>query len=330
MPEGVLFVDDEENILHSVERLFSGSDIRVLKACSAREALCILHREDVAVIVSDNLMPGMKGIELFSKARDTSPDTVRVLMTAYADLGTAIDAINRGEVFRFIVKPWEDDLLVSTVLDGIGRYRLVRSLRKADEAKLRSLAQAIELKDPYTRGHCDRVARYALMIAAALNLDERMRLEIKHGSWLHDCGKIGVPESILNYPGSLNEEEREVIRKHPVWGADVARQASLSKTIVNIILYHHERFDGGGYPTGIAGTDIPLEARIVSVADTFDAITTDRPYLKAYELKDAVNMLLSIRETALDPQMVDTFTALVEKDDTWKSGDGFRERGTGE
>lgn len=329
MPERVLFVDDEENILNSVERLFSGSGIRVLKACSAREALSILSREDVAVLVSDNLMPGMKGIELFSKARDMSPDTVRVLMTAYADLETAVDAINRGEVFRFIVKPWEDDLLVTTVLDGIGRYALVRSLRKADEATLRSLAQAIELKDPYTRGHCDRVARYALMIAAALDLDERMRLEIEHGSWLHDCGKIGVPESILNYPGSLNEEEREIVRKHPVWGADVARQASLSETIVNIILYHHERFGGGGYPTGMAGTDIPLEARIVSVADTFDAITTDRPYLKAYELKDAVNMLLSLRETALDPQMVDTFTALVGKDDIWKSSDGIVEREAG-
>ncbi|MEJ2684232.1 MAG: response regulator [Candidatus Sulfobium sp.] len=329
MPERVLFVDDEENILNSVERLFFGSGIRVLKACSAREALSILSREDVAVLVSDNLMPGMKGIELFSKARDMSPDTVRVLMTAYADLETAVDAINRGEVFRFIVKPWEDDLLVTTVLDGIGRYRLVRSLRKADEATLRSLAQAIELKDPYTRGHCDRVARYALMIAAALDLDERMRLDIEHGSWLHDCGKIGVPESILNYPGSLNEEELEIVRKHPVWGADVARQASLSETIVNIILYHHERFGGGGYPTGMAGTDIPLEARIVSVADTFDAITTDRPYLKAYELKDAVNMLLSLRETALDPQMVDTFTALVGKDDIWKSSDGIVEREAG-
>jgi len=329
VPERVLFVDDEENILNSVERLFFGSGIRVLKACSAREALSILSREDVAVLVSDNLMPGMKGIELFSKARDMSPDTVRVLMTAYADLETAVDAINRGEVFRFIVKPWEDDLLVTTVLDGIGRYRLVRSLRKADEATLRSLAQAIELKDPYTRGHCDRVARYALMIAAALDLDERMRLDIEHGSWLHDCGKIGVPESILNYPGSLNEEELEIVRKHPVWGADVARQASLSETIVNIILYHHERFGGGGYPTGMAGTDIPLEARIVSVADTFDAITTDRPYLKAYELKDAVNMLLSLRETALDPQMVDTFTALVGKDDIWKSSDGIVEREAG-
>jgi response regulator RpfG family c-di-GMP phosphodiesterase len=329
VPERVLFVDDEENILNSVERLFFGSGIRVLKACSAREALSILSREDVAVLVSDNLMPGMKGIELFSKARDMSPDTVRVLMTAYADLETAVDAINRGEVFRFIVKPWEDDLLVTTVLDGIGRYRLVRSLRKADEATLRSLAQAIELKDPYTRGHCDRVARYALMIAAALDLDERMRLDIEHGSWLHDCGKIGVPESILNYPGSLNEEELEIVRKHPVWGADVARQASLSETIVNIILYHHERFGGGGYPTGMAGTDIPLEARIVSVADTFDAITTNRPYLKAYELKDAVNMLLSLRETALDPQMVDTFTALVGKDDIWKSSDGIVEREAG-
>jgi putative two-component system response regulator len=313
--ESVLFVDDEENILSSVGRIFSDSGIRIFTACSGPDAIHILRREDIAVLVSDNLMPGMKGIELFSKAREMSPDTVRVLMTAYADLQTAIDAINKGEVFRFIVKPWENEVLVATVGEGIGRYRLVRSLKAADEATLRSLAQTIELKDPYTRGHCDRVARYALMIADALQLGKRRGVEIKHGSWLHDCGKIGVPESILNYRGPLNDEEREITRKHPVWGAEVARQANLPESIVNIILYHHEKFGGGGYPTGRVGKDIPLEARIVAVADTFDAITSDRPYSKSYETGEALKILSSLRGAALDPEIVDVFINLLRRDD---------------
>jgi putative nucleotidyltransferase with HDIG domain len=327
--EKVLFVDDEENILNSVERIFSDSGVRIFTACSGRDAIHILRREDIAVLVSDNLMPGMRGIELFSKARAMSSDTVRVLMTAYADLPTAIDAINKGEVFRFIVKPWENDVLISTVREGIERYRLVRSLRAADEATLRSLGQTIELKDPYTRGHCDRVARYALKIAGALDLDERRRVEIKHGSWLHDCGKIGVPESILNYHGPLNDEEREITRKHPVWGADVARQANLSERIVNIILYHHEKFGGGGYPTGMGGKDIPLEARIVAVADTFDAITSDRPYAKSYETGEALNILLSLRGAALDPEIVDIFIKLLKEDYTEESRSRIPEREAG-
>ncbi len=315
MAESVLFVDDEENILSSVARLFPDSGIRIFTACSAAAALHILRREDIAVLVSDNLMPGMKGIELFSRAREMSPDTIRVLMTAYADLRTAIDAINTGEVFRFIVKPWKNEVLVAAVSEGIGRYRLVRSLKSADEPTLLSLAQTIELKDPYTRGHCDRVARYALMMADALQLDKRRRVEVKHGSWLHDCGKIGIPESILNYRGPLSEKEREIVRKHPLWGADVARQANLSKSIVNIILYHHERFDGKGYPTGMGGKDIPLEARIVAVADTFDAITSDRPYANRCETWEALNILSSLRGAALDPEIADIFINLLRRDD---------------
>jgi putative nucleotidyltransferase with HDIG domain len=330
LTENVLFVDDEENILSSVVRLFSDGGIKIFTACNATAALHILRREEIAVLVSDNLMPGMKGIELFSRARDMSPDTVRVLMTAYADLRTAVDAINKGEVFRFIVKPWQNEVLVATVSEGIGRYRLVRSLKAADEATLRSLAQTIELKDPYTRGHCDRVARYALMIADALQLDKRRRAEIKHGSWLHDCGKIGVPESILNYRGPLSEEERDIVRKHPLWGADVARQANLSRGIVNIILYHHERFDGGGYPTGMGGKEIPLEARIAAVADTFDAITSDRPYAKRCETGEAMNIISSLRGAALDPEIVDIFINLLRRDDVGeRRGEQIPEREVG-
>ena len=309
MNDAVLLVDDEANILNALARLFLDRDVRVLRAGNGEEALGIVRREPVAVVVTDNLMPGMRGVELLTRVRDLSPDTVRVLLTGYADLPTAIEAINRGEVFRFHVKPWVDEEIIGTVEEGVRRYRLVRSLRHGDEAALRSIAQTIELKDPYTRGHCDRVAAFAMTIAEALRLPEETRRAIKHGSWLHDCGKIGVPEAILNRPGKLPAADFDVVKKHPGWGAEVARQANLSQEVVNIILYHHERIDGRGYPTGAKGAEIPLEARIVAVADVFDAMSTDRPYAKGYDRAEAMREMGVLRGAALDPQLVDIFLA---------------------
>jgi response regulator RpfG family c-di-GMP phosphodiesterase len=303
----VLLVADEANILGALVRLFLDRDVRVLRAGSGEEALGIVRTEPVAVVVSDNLMQGMRGVDLLSRVRDLSPDTVTVLLTGQADLPAAIEAINRGEVFRFHEKPWVDDEIVRTVEEGVRRHQVVRSLRHGDEAALRSIAQTIELRDPYTRGHCDRMAAFSLKIAEALRLPEGTQQAIKHGSWLHDCGKIGVPEAILNCPGKLPAADFEVIKKHPGWGADVGRQANLPGEVINIILYHHERFDGRGYPTGAKGTEIPLEARIVAVADVFDAISTDRPYAKGYERAEAIRVVGVLRGAALDPQLVDIF-----------------------
>jgi len=310
MAETALFVDDEEYVLNSLERLFSNSKMRFLRAGSGEEALKILGEEEVAVLVSDNCMPGMDGIALHSRVKELSPDTLRILMTGHANLNTAMDAINRGEVFRFIVKPWEDEALLQIVSDAANRYQVIRSLREADEATLLSLAQTVELKDPYTRGHCDRVANYALMLADAFGLPETVKREVKHGSWLHDCGKIGVAESVLNCAGPLNKEQFEMIKQHPTWGADVARQARLSERIVNIILCHHERYDGSGYPAGLKGEEIPFEARIVAVADVYDALVTDRPYKKGLPPETAREIMSSQRGASLDPEVLDTFLGL--------------------
>ncbi len=303
----LLFVDDEQHILSSLERLFSCLDYTAFYCNNPRDALDLLRHEEVSVMVSDNCMPGMTGIELMSKARSVSPDTVKILMTAHADMETAIEAINLCEVFRFVTKPWDNDELVSVVEQGVNRYNIIQSMRSPEEANLLSLAQTIELKDPYTKGHCDRVAGYALIIADSLGLSARQKSDIRHGSWLHDCGKIGIPESTLNKPGKLTDEEMAIIRKHPDWGAEVARLANRSPAIVNIIRYHHEAYDGTGYPTGIHGDDIPLEARIVTVADVFDALTSTRPYRKAYGLEEALNVMEGMRGKVLDPGLFDLF-----------------------
>lgn len=316
MDDHILFVDDEDFILDIAASIFAEEGIEILTARSGEEALEKVKNHEIAVLVSDNHMPGMMGLDLLSKVKNISPDTVKILMTGFADLETAIDAINRVEVFRFIVKPWENTQLVELVKDALKRYRLIKSIIRGDEATMLSLVHALELKDPYTRGHSERVAQYALMIAQNMNLPTENRVAIRHGSWLHDCGKIGVSENILNNEGPLDDAEIHIVRNHPMWGADVARQARLSEIIVNIILSHHERYDGKGYPSGLKGDAIPLEARIVAVADIYDALTTKRPYRGAYTMDKALEMLISMKGNVLDPELVDIFSDLMEKGDT--------------
>lgn len=303
----VLFVDDEKNVLNSLNRLCADTEMKILNASNAGEALNFFSQEEISVIVSDNQMPGMKGVDLLSKIKDISPDTLKILITGHANLTVAVDAINKGEVFRFILKPWDNNELLRVIEEAVQRYKLVQSLKKGDESTLRSLAQAIELKDQYTRGHSESVARYSLMIAGALNLSDELTKDIRYGSWLHDCGKIGVPEKILNKNGPLNEDEFEIIKKHPRWGVEIVTQAQMSETIVKIILHHHEKFDGSGYPYGIMGHAIPFAARIVTVADVFDALTSDRVYRKRFSKKKAIEIMQLMKGNVFDPEILDVF-----------------------
>jgi putative two-component system response regulator len=311
MRENVLFVDDEGKILNSMERALADVDVTVLKADNAKDALQLIGEKEIAVLITDNRMPGMCGIELLTCMKDLSPETVKILMTGHADLSTAIEAINIGEVFRFIVKPWENEALIRTVQEGVEHYRFVHSLCSSDEATLLSLAQTIELKDPYTRGHCDRVAGFAMLIADQLKLQEEEKRHIKYGSWLHDCGKIGVPDAVLNFNGKLKDAEFNAIRQHPAWGARVARQARLPQAVINIILFHHERFDGEGYPNGLRGRMIPIEARIVTIADIFDALTSKRPYREALPWEEALGLMESMSGNYLDPDLLWLFHAVI-------------------
>lgn len=305
----VLFVDDEPCVLSAVRRIFLEDQIELVTAGSGADGLSVLRARAVAVIVSDNMMPGMSGIRFLEQAKLLAPDTIRILMTGYADVQSAMDAINRGGVYRFLTKPWDNDNLRRTVLDGVREHGIVSALKSADEAKLLSLAQTIELKDHYTRGHCENVAKYALAIAASAGLVRDDLKDIKYASWLHDCGKIGVPEEILNYPGRLTEDMMRIVRRHSEWGADVAGKAALPDVVVKAILHHHEKYDGSGYPHGISGEAIPLGARILAIADVYDAVTTDRPYRTAMHKKDALNIICEGRSTWFDPVLADYFIA---------------------
>lgn len=314
MAAEVLFVDDDRLILETSRDLFKSKGINLLTAENAEEALELFERHEIAVVVSDNWMPGMKGLELLAKLRTLSPDTVKVLISAYVDLPTALTAINNSEVYRYLLKPWKNDEIVEVVQEGLKRYHTIHDLRREDEAVLRSLAQAIELKDPSTRGHCDRVAVYALLIADAMKISKETRRQIKYGSWLHDCGKIGVPEAILNAERALTEEEFQIVMKHPEWGCEVVRKANLSKTVQEIVLYHHERYDGNGYPFGLAGDRIPLPAQVVAAADICDALTMDRPYRKGFSRKELVATMTEMKGANLDPDLVDILFQVIQEE----------------
>jgi putative nucleotidyltransferase with HDIG domain len=307
MTELVLFVDDDRAILEFAEHILKDKGCHIVTMKDPVAALNYLGQERVAVLVSDYNMPVMSGLELIEKANSVSPETIKIMMTAYADLSVALSAINQCQVFKFITKPWKSNEMIYTIKDALRRYRTMQTIHRENEDVLHSLAQTIELKDPQTRGHCDRVAAYAVQIAKALGLSLDMQREIKYGGWLHDCGKIGVPEHVLNAGRKLDAHEYEIIKNHSNWGADVATKANLSEVVINIVLYHHERFDGTGYPSGLQGEDIPIEARIVSVADVFDALATDRPYRPRFSRKEAYEFIISMKAKELDPALVDLF-----------------------
>jgi len=310
----VLFVDDEESVLYAIQKLFSGdAGLRVLAASSGEEALEIIRKEDVWLVVSDNHMPGISGIELLERIRHISPTTGRILMTGHADLKTAIDAINISEAFRFVIKPWDSDELKAIVHEALERSEVVRELAHCEEGAILSIAQTIELKDPYTRGHCDRVAEYASTLAMKVGLSEESIVYVRYGGWLHDCGKIGVPGSVLNFPGRLDGPSLKIIHRHPLWGADVARQAGLPGDVVDMILYHHEKYDGTGYPYGLKGEEITLEARIVTIADVFDSLRTQRPYRAACTSDQVREIMQEMSEAFFDPHLMELFQSIAEE-----------------
>ena len=311
MREKVLFVEADGKTLNAMERVLADVDVTLLKADNAKDALRLIGEKEIAVLVTDNRMPGMCGIDLLTHLRELSPETVKILMTGHADLTNVFEAINIGEVFRFIVKPWENEAPIRTVREGVEHYRFIHSLGNNGETNLLPLAQTIESKDSCTRGHCQRVAGFALMIADKLELPEETKRHIKYGSWLHDCGKIGVPDAVLNFNGKLKDAEFNTIKQHPVWGARVARQARLPQAVINIILFHHERYDGEGYPHGLRGRAIPFEARIVTIADIYDALTSKRAYRDALPWEEALDLMDTMNGNYLDPDLMWLFHAII-------------------
>ena len=349
----VLFVDDEVNILRALQRLLRNESMTVLTASSPQEALEVLDKAEPEVVVTDQRMPEMSGVDLLYAVRDRHPDIVRMMLTGYTEMKIAVEAINRGEIYRLITKPWNDEELKATLRQAFDHCDLKREIQRLNrvtreqnfklqdmnrnlEGKVRdrtrqlaeknhelrtayiqtigALAEAVDAKDAYTRGHSERVGVYASRIARQMDLRKEMIENIYIAGLLHDVGKIGIPDAIITKPDRLDPEEYAMIQQHPEIGAKILEPVEFLRNVVPCVRHHHEWYDGSsrGYPDRLRGDSIPLPSRVILVADTVEAMTSDRPYRKALPLEVVVSEIHKFRGSQFDPRVADAFLALLE------------------
>jgi putative two-component system response regulator len=327
-----LVADDEPRLRQVLARLMRAEGFECHEAASGVEALEVLARVPVTLVLSDLRMPQMDGIELLREVRARYPDVAVVMITAVADVDMAVRALTMGAT-DYLTKPFHLDEVRARVVQALEKRRLrlenrgyqerleervavqARRIEELFLAGIQSLVEALEVKDPYTRGHSDRVSRYSVEIARALGLDADLVRQVELGGHVHDIGKIGVREAVLNKPGPLTDEEYRHIMQHPTVGWQIlAPLMSDAPVALRIVRSHHERYDGRGIPDRLAGEDIPFEARIAAVADAFDAMTSSRPYRPGHRMsvEAAVTELRRHRGTQFDPRVLDAFLMLVD------------------
>lgn len=322
-----LVVDDEPHLRRVLVRVMQGDGFVCEEAGSGVQALEALARCPATLVLSDLHMPELDGIGLLREVRRLYPETAVVMITAVADVGTAVSCLGAGAM-DYLTKPFHIEEVRARVKQALEKRRLVMENRDYQErleekvaiqarrleqlflASIQSLADALEVKDPYTHGHSLRVSRYSSAIARTLSLGAEDVRQIELGGHVHDIGKIGVRESVLNKPGPLTDEEYEHIMTHPMVGWRILSPllGDMPKAL-HIVRSHHERFDGRGIPDGLAGQAIPIEARIAAVADTFDAMTSARPYRPGVPIPATIAELQRCAGAQFDPEVVDAFLA---------------------
>jgi len=269
------------------------------------------------VLLTDIRMPVMDGIALLSEVAKSCPGTAGIAMSANTELDTAVQAMKKGAC-DYITKPFNFDVLLITIENALRKKDLERQLEdyrvyaRSIDAMIMSLVKALEAKDPYTRGHSERVTLYSMAIATELTMTGQEREDLHRASVLHDLGKIGVPEAVLNKPGRLTEEEFAEIKRHPGKAVEILGP-SIPGSVAIAIKHHHESFDGKGYPSRLSGRNIPLASRIMTIADTFDAMTSTRAYRKALPVADAIAEIRRCSGTQFDPEIVPAFLACKSK-----------------
>ena len=321
-----LIVDDEPSVRRSLVRMLQSQGFSCFEAGTGREALGVLERiGEPSLIISDMRMPEMDGIGLLEAVRQRYPDTSVIMLTGISETTTAVDCLHKGAA-DFLLKPISVSELQARVSRVLEKRALVlqnrfyhenleRQVRKQAQRiqelflqGVQMLARALEAKDAYTRGHSIRVSQYAVRTAQQLGFVGERLDGIRIGGELHDIGKIGTREAVLHKPGSLTDEEFRQITEHPVLGERMLLPlAQESPDVLRIVRSHHERLDGRGFPDGLRGENIPIEARIVAVADAFDAMTTARPYRDSRPPAAAVAELRRVAGTQLDPAAVEAF-----------------------
>ena len=334
----ILVVDDEESIREIVSSMLTTAGYKCHQAGSGNEALALLESgEKFELMLSDLMMANLDGIGLLERTKERFPDIPVVMVTAVHDISVALAAIRNG-AYDYLLKPFEREQLLATVRRALENRRLklenrayqtdLEALVEAQTGQLRkalfdlersyditleALGDALDKKDAETEGHSKRVTAFTIAIARAMGLSKDQIAVIARGAFLHDIGKMAVPDAILRKPGKLTPDEILVMQEHCFHGYEILKKIPFLVEAAEIVYAHQERYDGTGYPRGLKGEQIPLGARMFSVADTLDAITSDRPYRPAQSLTAARAEIERWSGKQFDPQVVKVFLDMDEK-----------------
>lgn len=309
----ILLVDDEEDNLALLYRTLRGS-YNLDKSTSPTKALDMLDDKQYHLVISDHKMPEMDGVEFLKKVLEKSPNTMRILLTAYSDANILIDAINYAKIYRYIKKPYNPDELQLIVSSALEYYqlkhdndKLIDDLKELFSGTIKAIMGALDARDSFTSGRSRRITYYSVKIAHKMNLPTVDIGKIELAGMLHDIGMIGVSDDILYKIGSLNQEEYDQIKKHINYSVKILEDIKQLKDVVEIIKYHHEKYDGTGYPTGIKGDEIPVGSRIIALADAFDSIVSNRIYRNRLDYSDALQEIKNNAGSQFDPKVVTAF-----------------------
>jgi putative nucleotidyltransferase with HDIG domain len=341
MPDRILVVDDEEPIREIVASMLGTAGYACKQAASGLEALALLTSgEEFELMLSDLMMADLDGIGLLERTKEKYPDMPVVMVTAVHDISVALAAIRNG-AYDYLLKPFEREQLLNTVSRALENRRLkvenrtyqtnleslvkartdqlqtaMGNLERSYDITLETLGDALDLKDRETEGHSKRVTAFTIAIARAMGLPRDQINTIARGAFLHDIGKIAIPDRILQKPGKLEADEMAIMKEHAYHGYQIVKKIPFLTEAAEIVYSHQERFDGSGYPRGLKGEQIPLGARIFSVADTLDAITSDRPYRNAQSLPAAREEIAKWAGRQFDPEVVKVFLEM--PDNIWE------------
>ncbi len=349
MADRILVVDDEEPIREIVASMLGAAGYLCKQAGSGMEALSVLNTgAEFELMLSDLMMADLDGIGLLERTKEKYPDMPVVMVTAVHDISVALAAIRNG-AYDYLLKPFEREQLLNTVSRALENRRLkvenrtyqtnleslvkartdqlqaaMSSLERSYDITLEALGDALDLKDRETEGHSRRVTLFTIAIAQALGLPREQITIIARGAFLHDIGKMAIPDKILNKPGKLEVEEMTIMKEHAYHGYQIVKKIPFLADVAEIVYSHQEWFNGEGYPRHLKGNEIPLGARIFSVADTFDAITSDRPYRPAQSFAAARTEIAKFAGRQFDPEIVKVFLEMPDKiwEDLRKEIDG--------
>ncbi len=338
----VLIVDDEASVRKVMAAVLTQVGVSCETAASAEDALRVLETHEMDAVISDLQMPGMSGMDLLAKVRQSYPQTVFLMVTGVDDTRVGIQAMRQG-ADDYIVKPQQVDanivlasltraLHVKRLEQEVENYRhhleeivaeqtqqlreALRQIERSYDHTLEVLGAAIDLRDSPTAGHSRRVFLYSIEIAKAMGGLENQMRNIAMGAWLHDIGKLAISDAILLKPGPLTDEEREIMQRHVQIGYDLVKGIPFLADAAEIIFAHHERCDGSGYPRGLKTEEIPVGARIFAVADTFDAMTSDRPYRRALPFETSREVIERGAGKHYDSQVARVFLSIPSE--TWE------------